>query len=127
MAHYLVVDGLAGQHQLVSDAVGLDEARAEGDQHLTDHRFAGCDASGEADFQHTQWPVLSGRWSVRAVCMRSLWSPQEFFNARPKPNEGRLAPDHWPLTTVLYASSRLSRCYTSAWRWSGGLRRLGPE
>ena len=62
MAHDFVVDGLAGKHQFVSNAVGLDQTRAKGNQHLSDHRFSRSDAASEADFQHKQWSVVSGRW-----------------------------------------------------------------
>ena len=52
MAYYFVVDGLSGEHELVGNAVGLNQMRAERDQHLADRRFARCDAAGESDFQH---------------------------------------------------------------------------
>ena len=62
----------------MGDAVGLDKMRAEGDEHLSDDRFAGRDAAGEADFQHRKWPVVSGQWSVRAPCTKLSRSLPEF-------------------------------------------------
>jgi hypothetical protein len=38
-------------HELVRDAVGLNEVCAQGDEHLTDGGFAAGNAAGEADFQ----------------------------------------------------------------------------
>ena len=52
MPHHLVVDRLAGQHEFMSNAVGLDKMRAEGDEHFSNNRFARGDAAGKADFQH---------------------------------------------------------------------------
>ena len=51
VANHLVVNGLAGEHQFVGDAIGLHEMRAQGDKHFADNRFARGDAAGEADFQ----------------------------------------------------------------------------
>src|SRR5579863_7327830 len=52
MAYYFVVDSLSGAHELMGDAISLNEMRAERDQHLADRRFARCNAARESDFQH---------------------------------------------------------------------------
>jgi hypothetical protein len=40
-------------HELVRDAVGLNEMCAQGDEHLTDGGFAAGNAAGQADFQQS--------------------------------------------------------------------------
>jgi hypothetical protein len=52
MAHHFVVDRLAGLHQGVRNAVGLDKMRAEGDEHLAHDGLARGNGASEADFQH---------------------------------------------------------------------------
>ena len=45
VAHYFVVNRLAGQHQRVRDSVRLHQTHTQGDKHLAHHRFARRDAS----------------------------------------------------------------------------------
>src|SRR5437763_321032 len=48
-AHYLVVNRLAGAHQLVRNQVSLQHVRSAGGEHGCDGRFAAGDAAGQTD------------------------------------------------------------------------------
>ena len=50
--HYFVIDRLARLHQRMRDPVRLHQARAQRDEHLSHHRFAGRNAAREPNFQH---------------------------------------------------------------------------
>ena len=49
-AYDVLIDGLAGLHEVVRDGVRLDQVRAEFDKHLADDGFAARDAAGQAEF-----------------------------------------------------------------------------
>ncbi len=46
MADDFIVDRLARLHELVGDVVGLDQARAQSDQHFADHGLTAGDPAG---------------------------------------------------------------------------------
>jgi hypothetical protein len=50
MADYFLIDWPAGQHEFVSDCIGLDEMCSEFHENSADSRLAACDAAGEAEF-----------------------------------------------------------------------------
>src|ERR1035437_5486850 len=52
MAYHLVVNRLSRLHERMRNAVRLHQTRAQSDKHLSDHRLAGGNASGQTNFQH---------------------------------------------------------------------------
>ena len=51
-ADNFLVNRPAGLHERVRDRIGLNEVRAEFDEHLAHNRFAAGDTAGKAEFQH---------------------------------------------------------------------------
>jgi hypothetical protein len=52
MPHHFLVDRFTWTHELVSDAVRLDQMRTQRDEHLPDNRFSRGNAAGQSDFEH---------------------------------------------------------------------------
>jgi hypothetical protein len=57
--------------------------RAEGDEHLSDDRFARGDPASKSDFQHKQGSrtVVSGQWSVETIRIESFEKLPDFSSA----------------------------------------------
>ena len=56
MPDYFVVHRFPGIHELMREAVCLNEMRAQSNEHLSDGGFSRGNSSGQADFQH-EFPV----------------------------------------------------------------------
>jgi hypothetical protein len=74
-----VIDGFTGLHELVRDGVGLDHMRTQRNQHFANHRFAGCNATGESEFQQAGSVRKTLNREARKACAEGA-EKTNFFN-----------------------------------------------